>query len=81
MAKRILVGTVVSNKMDKTVVVSIKRLVQHRLYRKTHKRVSKFKAHDENNQCSIGDKIKMIESNPISKEKRWIVLEILEKAR
>ena len=81
MAKRILVGTVVSNKMDKTVVVSIKPLVQHRLYRKTHKRVSKFKAHDENNQCSIGDKIKMIESNPISKEKRWIVLEILEKAR
>lgn len=81
MAKRILVGTVVSNKMDKTVVVSIKRLVQHRLYKKTHKRVSKFKAHDENNQCSIGDKIKMIESNPISKEKRWIVLEILEKAR
>jgi len=81
MAKRILIGTVVSNKMDKTVVVAIKRLVQHRLYKKTHKRISKFKAHDENNHCGVGDKIKMIESRPLSKEKRWIVLEVLEKAK
>jgi small subunit ribosomal protein S17 len=81
MAKRILIGTVVSNKMDKTVVVTIKRLVQHKLYKKTHKRISKFKAHDENNQCSIGDKIKMIESRPLSKDKRWMVLEVLEKAK
>lgn len=81
MAKRILIGTVVSNKMDKTVVVAIKRLVQHRLYKKTQKRVSKFKAHDEGNQCGIGDKVKMIESSPISKEKRWLVLEVLEKAK
>ncbi|MGB9716085.1 MAG: 30S ribosomal protein S17 [Thermodesulfovibrionales bacterium] len=80
MSKKIYIGEVVSNKMDKTVVVSVKRLFQHPKYKKTIKRITKLKAHDENNKCRIGDIVRIIEARPISKEKRWIVLEVLEKA-
>ncbi|RMD57393.1 MAG: 30S ribosomal protein S17 [Nitrospirae bacterium] len=81
MAKQIMVGEVVSNKMDKTVVVAVERMVMHPRFKKTIKRKTKFKAHDEKNMCNIGDKVKIISSRPLSKEKRWIVLEILEKAK
>jgi small subunit ribosomal protein S17 len=80
MSKKIYIGEVVSNKMDKTVVVSVKRLFQHPKYKKTIKRITKFKAHDEDNKCHIGDIVKIMETRPLSREKRWIVLEILEKA-
>ena len=75
MAKKIYTGKVVSNKMDKTVVVAVTRLFQHTRYKKTVKRVTKFKAHDEQNKCQIGDTVKIIESSPLSKEKRWVVVE------
>lgn len=80
MSKKIYIGEVVSDKMDKTVVVSIKRLFQHPKYKKTIKRVTKLKAHDEDNKCRIGDSVKIMETRPFSKEKRWMVLEVLEKA-
>lgn len=79
MAKKIYTGKVVSNKMDKTVVVAVTRLFQHPRYKKTIKKVTKFKAHDEGNRCRIGDTVKIIETRPLSKEKRWRVLDILEK--
>ncbi len=75
MSKKVYAGTVVSNKMDKTVVVAVKRLFQHPVYKKTVKRVTKFKAHDEKNTCQIGDVVKIIETRPLSKEKRWLVIE------
>lgn len=75
MSKKIYTGKVVSNKMDKTVVVAVTRLFQHPTYRKTVKRVSKFKAHDEKNKCNIGDIVKIIETRPLSKDKRWIVVD------
>lgn len=75
------VGTVVSNKMDKTVVVAIQDSVQHPLYKKIVKRTSKFKAHDEKNECNIGDKVRIMETRPISKDKRWRLVEIIEKAK
>ena len=78
MARKIFTGEVISDKMDKTVVVAVTRLVQHQLYRKTIKKVTKFKAHDEQNACKTGDRVKIIESKPISREKRWVVLEKLE---
>jgi small subunit ribosomal protein S17 len=74
-SKKIYTGKVVSNKMDKTVVVAVTRLFQHPTYRKTVKRVSKFKAHDEKNKCNIGDIVKIIETRPLSKDKRWIVVD------
>lgn len=80
MSKKIYIGEVVSDKMDKTVVVSIKRLFQHPKYKKTIKRVTKLRAHDEDNKCRIGDSVKIMETRPFSKEKRWMVLEVLEKA-
>ncbi len=73
---KIYTGKVVSNKMDKTVVVAVTRLFQHPVYKKTVKKVSKFKAHDEKNECQIGDGVKIIETRPLSKDKRWLVLEI-----
>ena len=73
--KKVYAGTVVSNKMDKTVVVAVTRLFQHPVYKKTVKRVTKFKAHDEKNTCQIGDIVKIIETRPLSKEKRWLVIE------
>lgn len=75
------VGTVVSNKMDKTVVVAIKDSVKHPLYNKIVKRTVKFKAHDANNDCAIGDKVKIMETRPLSKDKNWRVVSILEKAK
>ncbi len=75
------VGTVVSNKMDKTVVVSIADNVRHPLYKKIIKRTVKLKAHDEGNVCNIGDKVEIMETRPLSKDKRWRVLEIIEKAK
>jgi small subunit ribosomal protein S17 len=74
-AKKIYTGKVISNKMDKTVVVAVTRLFQHPVYKKTVKRVTKFKAHDEKNKCQIGDIVKIIETRPLSKEKSWTVIE------
>jgi small subunit ribosomal protein S17 len=74
-SKKIYTGRVVSNQMDRTVVVAVTRLFQHPIYKKTVKRVTKFKAHDENNKCQVGDTVKIIETRPLSKEKRWIVIE------
>lgn len=74
-------GTVVSNKMQKTVVVAVERLVQHSLYTKSVRQTAKFKAHDENNESHVGDKVRIMETRPISKDKRWRVVEIVEKAK
>ena len=75
------IGTVVSDKMDKTIVVAIEDSVQHKLYKKIVKRTYKLKAHDENNECKIGDKVKVMETRPLSKDKRWRLVEIIEKAK
>ena len=75
------VGQVVSDKMDKTIVVAIEDSVQHKLYKKIVKRTYKLKAHDENNECGIGDTVKVMETRPLSKDKRWRVVEIVEKAK
>ena len=74
------VGKVVSDKMDKTIVVSIEDSVQHPLYKKIIKRTYKLKAHDENNECHIGDTVRVMETRPLSKDKRWRLVEILKKA-
>ena len=74
-------GRVKSNGMQKSVVVSVDRLVRHRFYGKTIRRTSNFLAHDENNECNVGDKVMIEETRPLSKRKRWIVREILEKAK
>lgn len=74
-------GKVVSDKMDKTIVVAIETSVKHPLYKKIVKRTYKLKAHDENNECSVGDKVKVMETRPLSKDKRWRLVEIVEKAR
>ncbi len=74
-------GTVVSDKMDKTVVVVIANKVKHPLYGKTVNHTKKFKAHDENNECGIGDVVRIMETRPLSKDKRWRVVEIVEKAK
>jgi small subunit ribosomal protein S17 len=78
--KRQLSGVVTSDKMDKTIIVQVERIVKHPLYKKYIKRRSRFVAHDEGNQCGIGDKIVITASRPISKTKRWYVSNILEKA-
>ena len=75
------IGMVVSDKMDKTVVVAIQDNVKHPKYGKVIKRTVKFKAHDENNECAVGDKVSIMETRPLSKEKRWRVVEIIEKAK
>lgn len=75
MSKKIYAGKVISNKMEKTVVVAVTRLFQHPVYKKTMKRVTKFKAHDEKNKCNIGDMVKIAGTRPLSKEKRWVVIE------
>jgi small subunit ribosomal protein S17 len=80
MINKVYTGKVISNKMDKTVVVAVTRLFQHPVYKKTVKKVSKFKAHDEDNQCKIGDDVKITETRPLSKDKRWLVLEIMGKS-
>lgn len=79
MPKKIYSGKVVSDKMDKTVVVAVTRLYQHPVYKKTVKQITKFKAHDGENRCKIGDNVSIIETRPLSKEKRWTVLDIIEK--
>ena len=76
--RRVMIGTVTSDKMDKTVVVSIETSVRHSIYNKTMKRTYKLKAHDEENKCHVGDKVKVMETRPLSKDKRWRVVEILE---
>lgn len=78
--RKVLIGTVVSDKMDKTVVVQVKRLFIHPIYKKYVRRNAKYKAHDATNQCGIGDKVQIIESRPMSKDKRWRVSKVLEKA-
>ncbi|MDL2215601.1 30S ribosomal protein S17 [Ruminococcaceae bacterium OttesenSCG-928-N02] len=75
------IGVVVSDKMDKTVVVSIQDSVKHPLYKKIIKRTVRFKAHDENNECKVGDRVAIMETRPISKDKHWRVTEIVEKAK
>lgn len=75
------IGMVVSDKMDRTVVVAIQDNVKHPKYGKVIKRTVKFKAHDENNECAVGDKVSIMETRPLSKEKRWRVVEIIEKAK
>ena len=74
-------GKVVSNKMEKTIVVAVEDHVKHPLYNKIVKRTYKLKAHDENNDCNIGDKVKVMETRPLSKDKRWRLVEIVEKAK
>ena len=75
------VGKVVSDKMDKTIVVAIQTSYKHPLYGKTMKRTFKLKAHDENNECQIGDTVKVMETRPLSKDKRWRLVEIVEKVK
>ena len=75
------VGKVVSDKMDKTIVVAIEDSVQHPLYKKVMKRTYKLKAHDENNECRVGDKVTVMETRPLSKDKRWRLVEVVEKAK
>ena len=79
--RKVMQGTVVSNKMDKTVVVAVETSVSHGVYGKTVKRTYKLKAHDENNECNIGDRVKVMETRPLSKDKRWRLVEIIEKAK
>lgn len=79
--RKVEVGKVVSNKMDKTIVVAIEDSVKHPLYKKIIKRTVKLKAHDENNECAIGDRVRVMETRPLSKEKRWRLVEIIEKAK
>ncbi|HHN64136.1 MAG TPA: 30S ribosomal protein S17 [Nitrospirae bacterium] len=79
MPKKVFVGKVVSDKMDKTVTVAVTRLQKHPLYKKYIKRITKFKAHDEGNVCRVGDTVKIIESRPLSKTKRWVVIEVLNR--
>ena len=78
--RKTMIGIVTSNKMDKTVVVSVERKVRHSVYGKIVKRTYKLKAHDENNSCNVGDTVKVMETRPLSKDKRWRVVEIVEKA-
>ena len=79
--KKTRVGKVVSNKMDKTVVVAIEDHVKHPLYKKIVKRTYKLKAHGENNECNIGDTVKVMETRPLSKDKRWRLVEVVEKVK
>mgnify|MGYP004457368791 CR=1 FL=1 len=78
--RKVMIGKVISNKMDKTVVVAVERNVRHKIYGKIVKKTYTLKAHDENNSCQIGDKVKVMETRPLSKDKRWRVVEVVEKA-
>ncbi len=80
-SRKTRVGKVVSDKMDKTIVVAVANRVQHPLYKKIVKRTYKLKAHDENNECGIGDTVRVMETRPLSKDKRWRLVEIIEKAK
>ena len=79
--RKAYIGQVISDKMDKTVVLAVTRRIAHARYGKTVKRTTRFKAHDEKNECKVGDVVRFIETRPLSKEKRWKVLEILGKAK
>ncbi|MBR6044069.1 MAG: 30S ribosomal protein S17 [Ruminococcus sp.] len=79
--RKVRVGKVVSDKMDKTIVVAIEDNISHPLYKKIIKRTVKLKAHDENNECRIGDKVEVMETRPLSKDKRWRLIKVLEKAK
>jgi small subunit ribosomal protein S17 len=78
--RKVRVGKVVSDKMDKTIVVAVEENVMHKLYGKTIRRTKKFKAHDENNEAKIGDVVRIMETRPLSKDKRWRLMEVVEKA-
>ena len=78
--RKVMTGTVVSNKMDKTIVVAVETSVKHPIYGKIVKKTYKLKAHDEENQCQIGDRVKVMETRPLSKDKRWRLVEVIEKA-
>ena len=80
-SRKVRVGKVISDKMEKTVVVAVETSYKHKLYGKTMKRTFKLKAHDENNECGIGDTVRVMETRPLSKDKRWRVVEIVEKAK
>ena len=80
-SRKTRVGTVVSDKMDKTVIVSVSRTTRHPLYGKILRRTKKYKAHDEVNECRMGDKVKIMETRPVSKDKRWRVTEVVEKSK
>lgn len=79
--RKVRQGKVVSNKMQKTIVVAIEELIQHKLYKKSVKRTVKFMAHDENNDAQVGDKVSIMETRPLSKHKRWRLVQIVEKAK
>ena len=79
-SRKVRIGRVVSDKMDKTVVVAVESFIKHPLYGRRVKSTKKFKAHDEENKCNIGDKVRIMETRPLSKDKRWRVVEILERA-
>ena len=79
--RKTTVGRVVSDKMDKTIVLAIEDSVKHPLYKKVIKRTVRLKAHDENNECRVGDRVRVMETRPLSKDKRWRVVEIVEKAK
>ena len=78
--RKVMIGTVTSDKMDKTIVVSVETNVKHQKYKKIVKRTYKLKAHDEKNECNIGDRVKVMETRPLSKDKRWRLVEIIKKA-
>ena len=80
-SRKVIIGKVVSNKMDKTIVVAIEDSVKHPIYKKVIKRTYKLKAHDENNVCGIGDKVKVMETRPLSRDKRFRLVEVVEKAQ
>ena len=79
--RKVRVGYVIADKMDKTVIVQVGSSKAHRLYRKTVQQRSKFKVHDEKNECGVGDLVRIVETRPLSKEKRWRVVQVVEKAR
>lgn len=80
-SRKVRVGYVTSDKMDKTIVVTVEEFIRHPLYGKRVKRTKKFKAHDEENTCGIGDKVRIMETRPLSRDKRWRLVEIVEKAK
>ena len=80
-SRKTRVGKVISDKMDKTIVVAVENRVPHPLYKKIIKRTYKLKAHDENNECGVGDRVRVMETRPLSKDKRWRLVEIIEKAK
>ncbi len=79
--RKTLTGVVVSDKMDKTIVVAIETFKTHPIYKKRFKKTTKFKAHDEMNECGVGDRVRIMETRPLSKDKRWRLVEIIEKAQ